>query len=940
MSRLPCAPDEWARFSELLDGAMELPLSEHAFWLERLSGRDAGLKPVLARVLASAAGLETGYLRERPNLAPDGPFAPGVVVGPYRLDSRLGEGGMGEVWRASRADDGPRRQVALKLPHPELLGGPSRARFARERDVLAALSHPHIAQLYDAGLSAEGHPYLALELVEGQPINEACAAGRMTLHQRVALVREVLEALAYAHQRLIVHRDIKPNNVLVTPKGIKLLDFGIAKLLRPDAMEDANLTQVAGRLATPAYAAPEQWEDGEITVATDVFAAGVLLFELCTGSRPYTAPPLGAAAREAPLASQRANPQAAGMDEDVRLARALRGDLDAVIARALALDPADRYRSAEAFSRDLARWLDGLPVAARHVGLIALGVKFARRNKVGVSLAGVLALALAGGTAGIAWQAHVAAQAAARAEHEAARANAVKDYLIGLFEKGDPHRGGKPSETMTVKELLDRGADQIDAALAGQPDVEIELLDTLGQIYNALSDHRATQAWARRLQLARALYGADDPRVVGGAIDLAASETFFMDRAAAHDLLQSIRQTVFTRYGADSLERARWLKNWAESLRSTPGARAESLAAARQAVDILGTHFPQNDAYRTALYVLAGIEFASEQYEESLATLTKLRDLLQARGTVTPLDRLEHLTMASAALHRLGRYDEAEKMLEEDQALAERVLGRQSAFTLAALTDRARIANELGRRDQAMALFAEAMAIPPGRGAATGWGAVLHIAYGGALEADGDAAAAAPILQDALRETELHPKDAGTLRSAQAFLGDAYDQAGRASEARALLQRLRDGLVRDGVPAGALTLGARERWARFLLDHHEQDAAKAECEDILRVAAGSASAPAARAQADLARLALAQGDNNNADHLSAQAVQTIDAAKLAYDVRVRTDIWLTRAETLYVDGKKPQAADLATRALAATRLSDAPTSPRLARALAIVAKTR
>jgi hypothetical protein len=942
MSRLPCAPDEWARFSELLDGAMELPLSEHALWLERLSGEDAGLKPVLARVLANAAGLETGYLRNRPNMAPDGPFAPGVTVGPYRLESRLGEGGMGEVWRASRADDGPRRVVALKLPHPELLGGPFRARFARERDVLAALSHPHIAQLYDAGLSAEGHPYLALELVEGEPINAACAAGRCSLHRRVVLVREVLEALAYAHQRLIVHRDIKPNNVLVTPQGaVKLLDFGIAKLLRPDEAEDARLTQAAGRLATPAYAAPEQLEDGEITVATDVFAVGVLLFELCTGHRPFATPPVGPDAREAPLASQRADAQAAGMDDGARLVRALRGDLDAVIARALTLDPRARYSSAEGFSRDLTCWLDGLPVVARRVGLVTRGVKFVRRNKAGVAMAAVLALSLAGGTAGIAWQAHVAAQAAARAEHEAARANAVKNYLIGLFEQADPKGGGKPSETMTVRDLLDRGSDQIDKALAGQPETEIELLDTLGQIYLFFEDStRATQLLSHRLQLARSVWGEADPRVLNLTIDLAENNIYFLDTAAARTRLASIRDAVFASTAADSLERARWLTDWANLLRTTPGGRDEALADLRQAAAIFAAHFAANVDYLNNLLLLANFQNIAEQYEASLATQQVRQQVLAARGGNDAIHRLEYMTLAATTLWHLGRYDEAEKILAQNQALAEHILGRQSAYYLIGIRIMGFIANDLGQRDKAAALFSQGIALAAGKGDTVGLVNTLRRSYGRVLVAGGDANAAIPILEESLRQTQLHPRDESDVRLNQGYLGDAYDQAGRTAEARILLQAARNDWVRYGVPAGALTLGARERWARFLFDHDEPDAASAECHDILRVADGSASAPAALAQADLARIALAQGDKAGADRLSAQALQTIDAVKLGYDIRARTDIWLTRAEALLANGKKAEAADLAGRALAATRLSDAPASARLARAMAIVSKTK
>jgi hypothetical protein len=942
MSRLPVSRDAWARFSVLLDGAMELPPSEHASWLEQLSGDDATLKPMLARVLRNAADLETGYLSEQPNLAPDGQFAAGAVIGPYRLMSRLGEGGMGEVWRAARDDEGPRREVALKLPHAALLGGPFRQRFARERDVLAALSHPYIAQLYDAGLSAEGHPYLALELVEGQPINEACAARHLGLQRRVDLVREVLEALTFAHQRLIVHRDIKPSNVLVTPEGdVKLLDFGIAKLLRPTGADEAGLTQAAARLATPAYAAPEQLADGEITVATDIFSVGVLLFELCTGGRPFAVPPYGPDAREAPLASHRADAAAIGLEGGVRLPRLLRGDLDAIIARALAIDPRARYTSAEAFSRDLNRWRDGLPVSARRVGWMTLGLKFARRNKAGVALAAVLALALAGGTAGIAWQAHVAALAAARAEHEAARANAVKNYLIGLFEQGDPHNGGKSSETMTVKELLDRGTDEIDKALAGQPETEIELLYTLGQIYNALEDpSHATKVDERRLQLLRALYGADDPRVVGGTLDMVDNQTFFLGGEGARAALQSIRQTVFTHYGADSLERARWLQLRAESLRTVHGGRDEALADATEAVRIFRTHFPQNGIYPDALYILSGFQLDAEQYEDCLATLQQQMKVLAARGSVAGLDRLEFLTQAGNVLRHLGRYSEAEKTLDENQALAEHVVGRQSTYYLSGLISKAELANELGHRDQAMALLAEGMAIPVGKAGSTGFVDALRRHYGGVLATDGDAMTAIPILEDALRQTQLHLKDEANLRYAQGFLGDAYDQAGRTAEARALLQTARDAWVRYGVPAGAFTLGGRERWARFLLDHHEPDAARAECNDILRVAAGSASAPAARAQADLARIALAQGDIAGADRFSAQAMQTIDAVKMGYDVRARTDVWLTRAEFLLANGKKPEAAELAARALAAARASDAPASARLARAFAIVARTK
>ncbi len=409
-------------------------------------------------------------------------------------------------------------------------------RFARERDVLAALSHPCIAQLYEAGTGDEGHPYLTLELVEGSPITAYCQAASASLGQRIDLVRQVLDALAYAHQRLIVHRDIKPSNVLVTPKGqVKLLDFGIAKLLGGEVEGDAELTQ-AGRLATPAYAAPEQLSGGAITVATDIFSTGALLFELCTGQRPFARVPESAAAEAAPLASQRADAASAGLPGRPDLARQLRGDLDAIIARALALDPAARYASAEAFEADLRRWRDGLPVVARRIGWVTRGRKFVRRNRLAVALSAVLVMAVAAGTAGVAWQ-------AMRAERQAARATAIKDYLISLFKAADPGASGKRIDELTAHELLRAGAERADRAFAHDPATQIELFETLGDIFDVVRDFsNARGMWARRLDLERTAYGPDDKRVITSAIDLAKTETAEGDFAAARSILADIRR--------------------------------------------------------------------------------------------------------------------------------------------------------------------------------------------------------------------------------------------------------------------------------------------------------------------------------------------------------------------------------------------------------------
>ncbi|HTZ71095.1 MAG TPA: serine/threonine-protein kinase [Acetobacteraceae bacterium] len=932
MSSLPCPPGRWPRFSELLDSAMEVPEAERSAWLDSLADGDADVKPWLQRVLGSAASVHTASFLERPGIASDGQgFAAGDEVGPYVLESLLGQGGMGEVWRASRQDEGPHREVALKLPHADLLGGPFRQRFARERDVLATLSHPHIAQLYDAGLSAQGHPYLALELVSGQPITEACRATGAPIERRVELVCEVLDALAYAHQRLIVHRDIKPSNVLVTADGgAKLLDFGIAKLLRPTETGEA-LTQAAAHLATPAYAAPEQIVGGPITVATDIFAVGVLLFELLTGQRPFATPPIGPRAAPAPLASQIVDADAAGLPKGTRPARQLRGDLDAIVARALTLDPARRYGSAEAFARDLRRNRQGLPVSARRIGWSARAAMFVRRNKIGVALGGVLAVAVVGGTAGVAWQAR-------RAEREAARANAIKDFLLGLFEKGDP-RGGVSIDRMTAKQLLDSGADHADAAFAGQPATELELLDTLGDIYDALSDpDRSEAVRLRHLQLARQLYGAADSRTVQSTLKLVMTETEFQDEAHALTTLEAIREPIFSYYGDHSLERAQWLLARGNALRTTHGARQEAMADDTAAIAIFGRYFPDRPEYTDAMKDLAGYQYDGEEYEESIKTDAKARQIEAARGEVDAMEDLELQTDKADQLEHLGRRDEAERLYRAEQAAAERLLGQDNLWYTHLVTGRAQLEHLRGNRILADQLYEDALGLKYVRTSRAGMVTSLHRSYGAALAREGRAREAIPILEQALAATRLNTHDEPNVRRTEGFLGDAYDQVGRAAEARTLLKAARDEWIAYGPAAGVQATAARARWARFLETQGDLNGAATEFQATLELPRDAPTAQAAMAAAGLARIAVARGAPQQADAFSTRALQLLDGATLEYDVRYRVDIWLARAATLLALDRRAEAKTWAAKAAGAAAQYDAPESPQLAHAREMVLK--
>jgi serine/threonine-protein kinase len=453
------------RIEKLLDGALDLPSEDRASFLRERCGADTALLERLQKLLALADS-RAGFLDRpavriepwSPDSAPDQLASP--QVGQFRLVRRLGAGGMGEVFLAERTEGGFRQRVALKILRPEV--GGSLERFNAERQILAALDHPGIARLYDGGLSADGRPYMAMEFVDGQDLIAYCATRGATLEERLALFLQVCDAVAYAHSHLIVHRDLKPANIFVTTEGqVKLLDFGIAKLLHADAVADAT----QDTHLSPAFAAPEQLTGGTVTTATDVYALGVTLFQLLAGRLPWQV-------QEIPLAStlerllDEAPLRASDVASDTAMVPAsrLRGDLDAIIARALRREPDARYADARALAVDLIRYLNHEPVQAR-MGTRAYTLRrFLRRNRMPLSAAALVVLALVAGIAGVAWQAR-------RAQGEAARATATKDFLVSVFRTSDPRiAADKPRGETTARELLDRGAARIETEFADQPE--------------------------------------------------------------------------------------------------------------------------------------------------------------------------------------------------------------------------------------------------------------------------------------------------------------------------------------------------------------------------------------------------------------------------------------------------------------------------------------
>ncbi len=398
---------QMAAMSRLLDEALPLDAAGRRAWLDALPAQHRELIPYLEGALlaeeAPPAGLEPLSARARAAFADRADarrasrLQPGARVGPYELIRPLGSGGMAEVWLARRADGAFRREVALKLPMLNQLRGDLEARFARERDILASLEHPYIARFYDAGVDPNASPYLAMEYVQGQPLTEWCDAQRLNVSARLELFMQVLEALQYAHQKQVIHRDLKASNILVTESGqVRLLDFGVAKLLEADEGESAPLTSVYGRALTPDYASPELLCGELIDARSDIYSLGVLLYEMLTGVRPYRLrsaasigaleQAMGAVQVSKPSAQQEADASIARSTTPEKLARELRGDLDAIVLKALAKRPLDRYQSVAALAQDLRRYLDKKPIEALPARFTDRLAKYLRRNKSTVAI--------------------------------------------------------------------------------------------------------------------------------------------------------------------------------------------------------------------------------------------------------------------------------------------------------------------------------------------------------------------------------------------------------------------------------------------------------------------------------------------------------------------------------------------------------------------------
>ena len=776
----------------------------------------------------------------------------GARLGPWELRELIGSGGMGDVWAATRSDGLYAGRAAVKMlritQRDPALAAMIDARFAHEGELLARLTHPHIAQLLDAGLlragsAAEGTRYLVLEYVPGLRIDHWCDARKLDVPARLALLLQVCDAVAFAHANLIVHRDLKPANILVTNAGhVKLLDFGVAKLLE-DSPDAAELTRLGAAGLTPEYAAPEQINGEAITVATDVYALGVLMFVLLSGQRPYgaanassaqiaraiveTEPRRLSAETVAPITSRDgAEVAAARSTSPQRLRQQLRGDLEHIVAKALRKQPGERYASVQALADDIGRFLRNESVSAQAPTFGYLSAKFVQRHKVGVAGGALVVIAIVAGVAATLWQASKAREQAALARAETANANAIKEYLLGVFNStgvGD----GKTTQDTTARGLLQQGGKRLLDDTQLTPAVRLELLTTISGLQNNLGLIDAAEPLEQRaLVLARETYGAKSGKYADVLVlralslyqlgkpkesDALALEAIAIIESAGLQSGESYPIALY-RLGANAVQAGkvpqaidylnrstaafeahqprhamrsiahRWLGNAYSQLDDFAGAERElrrSVALSTELVQL------RDFGVGAGHYGLGQAFLRAGRFAEAEAELQQALDIFNS--TMGPRHRLGALVRGELAMaqHQLGRSDAARSGLQAALDIAGGDASRQVGNAMDRINlALARTALDDGHADEALTRLRVATARWEAQGGAT-WAMILldqaeaESALGQHATALADLRRAMPLIDDQLGAGSL------SARQARVVLGEVLEgQGGAADEAR------------------------------------------------------------------------------------------------------------------------------------------------------------
>ena len=641
---------------------------------------------------------------------------------------------MGEVYLARRDDDQYEQKVALKLVKPGHRSAQMLTRFRMERQVLARLTHPNITQLLDGGIDHEGRPYLVMQYVEGIPITDFCDKYALSIDDRLDLFRTVCRAVQHAHRSLVVHRDLKPSNILVTEDGVvKLLDFGIAKLLDPAWDLSVAVTQSQVRLMTPEYAAPEQVKGDAITTATDVYALGVLLYEILSGRRPYRlgnrmqveierviceevpARPSTAVTEIVPedAAQPTNNPESVSRARRTgvsRLKKMLQGDLDNIVMMALRKEPERRYVSAEQLSQDIERYLDGHPIAAQKDTAGYRLKKFVQRNRVTVLAGATIFLLLIGFSISMVIQSRALATQRDRAQIEAEKATQVAQFLVDLFDNADPNEN--QGEPVSIEEILKKGAENIENDLVDQPEVQSTILEHLGRVHNRLGLLDAsTELYLRSLELNRKLYGDNSPEVAYVQTSLAEN---YIERGRLDEADSLLTLSLAT-------QRARLdprHKDIAATLNGLGGIayRRGEFEAAEKYLDESVTIWTANQGDTDKQIIVGYSSLSAVQIAAKKQTEAE-KNLLRALELADSLDLKKHIVLASV-LNNLAhlyavqdRLEEADSLFVQSLAMRRELFGNDHQIIPVSLNNLAMTRRKMGKLNDAEQYALEGLAL-------------------------------------------------------------------------------------------------------------------------------------------------------------------------------------------------------------------------------------
>ena len=845
---LHLSPDRLAKLEALLSQVLDLVPEQRSSFLERVCADTPALRNEIQALLA----LDDGALLKSTTPTYVATLLEKLLAGqraetallPQRVDvyelvRLLGRGGMGAVYLARRTDGRFEHEVAIKLVRPGLLDPAIQQRFLVEQQILARLQHEHIARLYDGGTTRDGQPYFVMEYVEGEPITTYSDVHQLTVHERLRLFGQVCQAVQYAHGMLVVHRDFKPSNILVTREGrVKLLDFGIAKLLSEGADQEAGLTQEGHRVMTPEYAAPEQIKAEAVSTATDVYALGIIFYELLTGKRPYQ---LGShnpfelervichEVPEAPSEAVKGQPEEVSRGRSVskeRLRRYLKGDLDTICLTALRKEPARRYASVEALREDVRRHLAGLPVQARRDTMRYRMGKFAKRHWMGLSsivLGVVLVLFYTGRLI----------QERERAQTEAEKLRVVQDYLTGLFEVSDPDNV-EPND-ITALALLERGKETIEV-IKGKPNVQAHLLQVLGKVYRQLGRYEeAGPLLHQSLQIRREHFGEEHV-----------------------DVAQSLNELGWVLYGQGDYDQAENVYKDALSIRRK--------LLGRNHLDVA-----------ESLYNLSMVVFYKGFYDEAEALVREAITIYSSHPDEKQQDIIDLRSLLGSILRFKGNYEEALPLLREALVMRRASLGPEHPHVAIDLGNLAALLTDMARYEEAIQRYREAVVMQSkflGDDHPRIASGLLHLAT--ALDQNGDYKEAEHHYREALAMQrrlfgDEHPEIARTM----IFLGSVLRKVARYDEAEPPLREaleMRRKLLGEDHPDVANALNSLALVLRRKKDYDGAVTLYQEALGIIRARLGDEHRSIAMFKNNLASTLQAKGAYPQAEQLHREAL--------------------------------------------------------------------